>query len=168
MKPVVLLTVIGIEAVAPAITGTVAAVVAMAKVWVVGVSVRLMVVGITVAPVVALTVIACVPKAMFADVAIVKVTFCEWTPSRITLAGLKLQVAPGETPAVQPPIGVLVELKLTAWLNPLTGATAITVVAGCPAETLSVVRLGVKVKGTVTVIGVAADIELGSLEASPS
>ena len=85
MKPVVLLTVIGIEAVAPAITGTVAAVVAMVKVWVVLVSVRLMVMGTVVLPLVPVTVIACVPKAMFAEVAIVKVIVCGVVPFRVTL-----------------------------------------------------------------------------------
>ena len=97
----------------PGVTGTVVEVVAIVKLSVVAVSVRLMVVGIEVLPVVPVTVMACVPSAMFAEVAIVKVTFCEWTPSRMMLAGLKLQFAPEGRPAVQPPIGVLVGLKLT-------------------------------------------------------
>ena len=49
----------------------------------------------------------------------------------------------------------------------MTGATAIMEVADCPAETVRVVRLGDRVKGTVTVTGVAADIET-PLVASPS
>jgi hypothetical protein len=51
---------------------------------------------------------------------------------------LKLQAAPGETPAVQPPGGLLVALKLTAPVNPFSGVTVIVEIADCPALTVKV------------------------------
>jgi hypothetical protein len=115
----------------------------------------------TALPLVPATVRACAPEgsAIFAEVAIVIVTFCEWTPSRVTLEGLKVHDAPEGNPAVQPPAGETPELKFTAPLKLFTGVTVITEVAGCPAATVRVAGLRDKVKGTVTVMPSGTDVE---------
>jgi hypothetical protein len=141
---------------------------AMVKLSVVfAVTVKLTVVGIKVLPVVAETVMGTFEtSAIFAAVVMVKATVCEWTPSRVTLVGLKLQTAPDGRPAVQPPRGVDAGLKLTVWLNPLSGVTVIVEVAGCPAATLRVNGSGASVNGTATLTAAGADTDALS-DASP-
>jgi hypothetical protein len=74
---------------------------------------------------------------MFAAVVIVRVTVDAVVPFSETLVGLKLQTAPAGRPAVQPPAGEVVGLKLTVPVKPATGVIVIVVVAVCPAGTLS-------------------------------
>lgn len=133
-------------------------------VWV---TVRFTVAGITVLPVVAETVIGTpVASVIFAVVVIARVTF--WGPlARLTEGGLNVQVAPVGKPAVQPPAGVDPELKFTVWLKPPSGVTVITVLAGCPAGTLSVVGLADNENGMVTVTVVTAELD-PLMVASPS
>jgi hypothetical protein len=139
MKPVVLLTVIPTGTLEPTPTEKVVGPVVdeRLKVSVVLVTVRLTVAVCDVPPAplgVAVTVMVGVTGVvMLAAVVMVKVTFWECMPSSVTLVGLKLQVTPAVRPAVHPLGGEVVALKLTVWVEPLTGAMVKVATADCPA-----------------------------------
>src|SRR5580693_3295505 len=161
-----------IGAVPPTVTGKVAAVVVRAKDWLVVVTVRLTVAVTADAPLVPVTVIACAPEgsAMLAAVVIVTVTVLVsvWTPSSVTLPGLKLQRAPAGRLAVQLPGLEAVELvKLTVPVKTVAGAMVIVESAVCPAGALAgLSALADMVNGTVTVTVVGAEVE-ALTDASP-
>jgi hypothetical protein len=167
MKPVVLLTVIGTEAVPPATTEKVVVppVGAMVKLSVVAVSVRLRVVdsdavlGPLAVPV---TVTVWVPSAMLGAVVMVSVTVDgdAGEPVSGALGWLKLQAAPVGSP-VQ-----LVGVKFTEPVKPLAGVRVIVETAGCPALTLKVAGLAEIAKGAVTVTFVGPDVD-GLFDVSP-
>jgi hypothetical protein len=107
---------------------------------------------------------------MLAAVVIVTVTVLVsvWTPSSVTLPGLKLQSAPAGRFAVQLPGLEAVELvKLTVPVKPVAGAMVIVETAVCPAGTLAgLSALADMVNGTVTVTVVGAEVE-ALTDASP-
>src|ERR1700683_4265634 len=143
MKPVELLTAIVTEADPPTVTGKVTPfVAARLKLSVVAVTVRLTVVLVA-DELVGVTVIVAGPDgAMLASVEIVTVVVGLFEPVNVTLAGLKLQVAPVGRPAQ------LLGLKFTTIaVEPLIGAIVSVDVADCPAETgVGVRALAVSVK----------------------
>src|ERR1700722_5738243 len=97
MKPVVLLTVTGTEALPPTVTGKVAALVLRLKASVVGVTGNSTCAEFD--ELVGVMVTSCGPDAaMFGAVAIVNVVVALSVPSKVTLPGLKLQVAPAGGP----------------------------------------------------------------------
>ena len=98
-NPVELVTVTSILAVPPTLMGNVLAVDVSVKLSVVLLTVRLMT-AVTSGELVGMIVIVCAPagSAMLAMVEIVTVVVALFTPSKLTLGGLKLQVAPAGRP----------------------------------------------------------------------
>src|SRR5208283_5378029 len=127
MKPVVLLTETATEALPPTVTVKVVAVVERVKVSVVVVTVRLTCAEF--AELVGVMATTCGPDAaMLATVAIVNVVVALSTPSKVTLAGLKLQVAP-----VGRPVQLLGLKFTTVPVEPVTAEMVKTTDADCPA-----------------------------------
>ena len=117
MKPLLPLTVMGIEAIPPAVTGTVAEVVAMVKVSVVAATPRPIEIGTDVLPLTPVTVMfAPVAGAMLATVATVICTIDGVEPLRRTLPELKVQVTPAGIPEQLPVLEFGELVKFTAWL----------------------------------------------------
>ena len=115
-------------AVPPTVTGKVLAVVVRVKLWLVAVTVRLTVV-VVFDELPGVMVIVCGPDgAMLATVAIVNVVVALSTPSKVTLAGLKLQVAPAGRP-----LQLLGAKFTTIPVEPLTGEMVKVAEADCPA-----------------------------------
>jgi hypothetical protein len=136
MKPVVLLTVIGIFAVPPTPMGNVLAVEERVKVSVVLVIVRLTVAEVP-GELVGTIVIVCGPEgnAMLATVEIVNVVETGFIPSKVTLGGLKLHVAPVGKPEQ------LLGAKLTTFgVDPVIAEMVKVAEPDCPAGTEMGVR----------------------------
>lgn len=172
MKPVVLLTVIGILTVPPTPMGKVAAVDDRVKVSVVLVTVKLTAVEIVVLPLIPVTVIVWGPagKAMFGAVVMVRPTDTEDLPFSVTLAGLKLQRAPAGKPEQLPPLETVELVKFTVPVKPPAGVIVIADVVGgpvCPEVTVRLDGTAEIVNGVVTVTAAAVDVEL-LWDASPS
>lgn len=131
INPLLLLTVIEIDAVPPGETGKVLAVDDREKVSVVAVTVRLTVV-LTFDGLVGVMVMVCAPvgSAMLARVEMVSVVVTGLMPSKITLVGLKLQVDPAGWPLQ------LLGLKFTTvGVEPAIAVMVTVDATDCPAET---------------------------------
>lgn len=130
MKPFIPLTAIITEVAPPTVTGKVAPfVAARVKLSVVAVTVRLTVVLVPDEFVGVMVIVVGPDAAMLGSVAIITVVVGLFEPVNVTLAGLKLQVAPVGRP-VQ-----LLGLKFTTMaVEPLIGEIVSVDVADCPAE----------------------------------
>lgn len=164
IKPVELFTVIGTGTDPPTVTGKVTAVDVREKLSVVAVTVRLTCAVVAEELVGVMVIVVGPDGAMLGRVAIVNVTGGALdVPVNVTLAGLKLQVAPVGRP-VQ-----LLGLKFTTMaVEPAIGAIVSVDVADCPAETGVGVRvLAVSAKSGASVAFQATARLLPSTEPRP-
>lgn len=130
MKPVELFTVIGTDAVPPTATENVAAVEVSVKLSVVSETVRLTVVEVPGEFVGVIVIVDGPDDAIVGVVEMVKVVVMGSVPSKLTVCGLKLHVAPVGSPEQ------LLELKLTTMaVEPATGVSVKIVEVELPAET---------------------------------